>query len=197
MSDSMLELQVCLPGLCPAGISACFRSPFLFLTPYPHFTPTPSLIVVGQLGVDVSAIRAAVEGLAQLFVKSARLNLKDQDFQDTLLVLGFPPEVNDELTDLFNDSREELRSLEESLQVDLPHLKNMDWRLDVQLGSRNMTGMLNPVYITRWDTEADGQVESQFCAMSYTNLKHVSEELELALKEMRSAHVRRVMRNVK
>jgi COMM domain containing 2 len=163
----------------------------------PTNPPFPAHPIAEQLGADVSVVRAAVESLAQLFVKAARLNLNDQDFQDTLLVLGFPPEVSEELVELFGDSKQELRAFEEGLQVDLPHLKNMEWRLEVQLASRSLTGQLNPVYVTRWDTEVDGEVESQFLQLSYTNLKHVAEELEAAVKEMRSGHVRRVTRNVK
>jgi len=39
--------------------------------------------------------------------------------------------------------------------------------------------------------------QSQILQADYVNLRHVTEELDLALKELKSAHVRRIMRNIK
>lgn len=37
----------------------------------------------------------------------------------------------------------------------------------------------------------------QYLVSDYSNLRHLCEELEIALKEMKSGHVRRILRNIK
>ncbi len=41
------------------------------------------------------------------------------------------------------------------------------------------------------------ETKTRYLQTDFTNLKHLTEELELALKEKQSAHVRRIVRNVK
>ncbi|PIO16129.1 hypothetical protein AB205_0034260 [Aquarana catesbeiana] len=55
------------------------------------------------------------------------------DFQDSVLVLGFPEELNKVLLQLYLDNRKEIRQILSELEPDLPHYHNLEWRLDVQV----------------------------------------------------------------
>jgi len=149
------------------------------------------------LGVDVKQIEAVIEGIARLFQEGARFMISEQDFLDTLLVLGFSKEHNQQLKELYLANRQTIRTLQKQLSFDLPHYVNMDWRLDVQLASRCARGQLNPIFLLRLDTVTDTELKSTFLQTDYSNLKHLCEELEIALKEMKSAYCRRILRNIK
>jgi len=149
------------------------------------------------LGVEVGQIEAVVEGIAHLFNEASRFQVSEQDFLDTLLVLGFSQEHNQQLKQLYLDNRQEVRGIQRGISVDLPHYVNLDWRLDVQLASRTVKSQLNPVFMLRLDTTTNGEPQSQFLEADYSNLKHLCDELETALKEIKSAYCRRILRNIK
>jgi len=150
-----------------------------------------------SLGVEVKQIEAVVEGISQLFSEASKYMVSEADFKDTLLVLGFSPEQNQQLLDLYLENRTEIRSIQKQLSFDLPSFVNLDWRLDVQLASRSLRGQMNPVFLLKLDTISNNEPTTQMLQTDYANLKHMTEELESALKEMKSAYCRRILRNIK
>mmetsp|Transcript_2477 Transcript_2477/g.3265 ORF Transcript_2477/g.3265 Transcript_2477/m.3265 type:complete len:200 (-) Transcript_2477:15-614(-) len=149
------------------------------------------------LGVEVRQIEAVVEGIAQLFREASSLFISDADFLATLVVLGFSDEINQQLKELYLANRSEIRALEKQSTFDLPHFRNLDWRLDIQLASRCLRGQVEPVFTLQLDTISNGEQQSQYLQTDYVNLKHLCEELEIALKELKSPYCRRIMRNIK
>lgn len=54
-----------------------------------------------KLGTTPTAVKNTVEALSYIFSEAAKNNLNDIDFLDTLMILGFPKELNDGLKDLY------------------------------------------------------------------------------------------------
>eukprot|EP01117_Protostelium_nocturnum_P016808 TRINITY_DN6729_c0_g1_i1.p1 TRINITY_DN6729_c0_g1~~TRINITY_DN6729_c0_g1_i1.p1 ORF type:complete len:200 (-),score=32.85 TRINITY_DN6729_c0_g1_i1:60-659(-) len=150
-----------------------------------------------SLGVGVGQIEAVVEGLSWLFSEATRLLVSEDDFLATLAILGFSNELNQQIKDLYLVHRPEIRLIQSSISLDLPHYKNLDWRFDVQLSSRSLRNQTEPLFTLCLTIEDGKESKKHYLESDYTNLKHLSEELENALRESKSTHARRIMRNIK
>eukprot|EP01098_Paradermamoeba_levis_P011776 TRINITY_DN5079_c0_g1_i1.p1 TRINITY_DN5079_c0_g1~~TRINITY_DN5079_c0_g1_i1.p1 ORF type:complete len:225 (+),score=46.73 TRINITY_DN5079_c0_g1_i1:81-677(+) len=149
-----------------------------------------------QLSIDVNTIAAAVESLSYLFTQSAKSNINEIDFVDSLISLPFDEEQKETLKSLYLENKAEVRSILGELSFELPKYHNLDWRLDVTLASRAMRNIVEPVYILRLETkEPEMKVYTFEC--NFNNLKFLVEELEMALNQTKTAHCRRIMRNIK
>jgi len=151
------------------------------------------------LNAEVRQIEGVVEAVAFLFAESARLNITEQEFVDSLAVNGvdFDADLISRLKQLYLEQKETIRSIQKELTFDLPHFVNVDWRLDVQVASRTLRSQLTPVFTLRFDTEENGKPKHQFLQTDYSNLKHICDELEVAIKEIKAPYCRRIMRNIK
>eukprot|EP01116_Phalansterium_solitarium_P019168 TRINITY_DN5274_c2_g1_i1.p1 TRINITY_DN5274_c2_g1~~TRINITY_DN5274_c2_g1_i1.p1 ORF type:complete len:234 (+),score=53.67 TRINITY_DN5274_c2_g1_i1:102-704(+) len=147
-----------------------------------------------SLAVEVRRVEAVVEATAQLFAEAAKLQLSEADFADSLSVLGLAPDLNQLLNILYLEHRSEIRQIQKELSFDMAHYSNLDWRLDVQVASRALRSQLNAMFVLKLDTLENGETQSHMLQSDYTNLKHLADELDDALKEIRSAHVRRIAR---
>jgi len=150
-----------------------------------------------SLHIDARQVEAVVEAAGELFAESAKLFLSESDFRDSLSVLALPTELADLLLALYIENRAEIRTIQKELSFDVPHYTNLDWRLDIQVASRSLRSQLNPVFILKLDTLESGETKSRVLQSDFINLKHVADELDQALAEMRTAHVRRLARNLR
>lgn len=53
------------------------------------------------------------------------------------------------------------------------NFSDLDWRLDVQVASRNYRSLVNPTFILNLETEINGEKSNQLLQTDYTNLKHL------------------------
>jgi hypothetical protein len=76
--------------------------------------------------------------------------------------------------------------------------KNMNWRVDVELGKRSLSSTIQPSYMLKLDTVTNnGQTnESLHFQSNYANLKNFEKELKLALTELSSVHAQRMTRYI-
>ena len=74
----------------------------------------------------------------------------------------------------------------------------MSWRIDVELGQRNMSTKTTPMYMLRLDTVSvpDEKVQSIHIQSDYANMKHLQRELQLALDELSGVHCQRITRYI-
>lgn len=56
---------------------------------------------------------------------------------------------------------------------------------------------MEPIFLLGLQTSDGILSKCEYLQIDYANLKHLCEELEIALKETKSAYVRRIMRNIK
>ena len=62
--------------------------------------------------------------------------MTDIDFQDSILTLGFSDEMKKELLRFYLDNCKEIRTIQSEMVMDQPHYHNLEWRLDVEVGSK-------------------------------------------------------------
>ncbi|KAL6052283.1 COMM domain-containing protein 2 [Balamuthia mandrillaris] len=150
-----------------------------------------------KLGYEVATVEHCVQGLSYLFALSSKTNVSEKDFTDSLITLDFTPEVNDMLKEHYFSNRADIRRILSKSSFSLPRYKNLHWRLDIQVASRSNHNDVKPVFTLALETEEDEQRKTEYLQVDYMNLKHMCTQLEAALKEARSGHTRRMMRNIK
>lgn len=150
-----------------------------------------------KLEVSSSTIQQAVEGLTYLLTESSKLMVSEIDFQDSVLVLGFPEELNKVLLQLYLNNRKEIRQILSELEPDLPHYHNLEWRLDVQLASRSLRHQVKPTMTMKLHLKQNDDVNTSVLQTDPATLIHIIQELEQALAEMKTNHCRRIVRNIK
>jgi len=151
-----------------------------------------------KFGLSPEPLKRALESLCYLFIESAKINLSDIDFADSLIVLAFPDAIGEVLRKYFFDNIRHFRDILGELKFDVPHYHDLDWRLDVLLASRALRNQVKPVFLLKLTTEEEnGKLTSRHLEASATELRHVCNELEIALNEVKAGYVRKTMRTIK
>ena len=73
----------------------------------------------------------------------------------------------------------------------------MDWRLDVVVHTRAMTGQAQPVYLLQWTVQREGQEEAVWMQADHAALLALEKELEDAVKGLNTKEATRIRRYVK
>nr|CAD7204405.1 unnamed protein product [Timema douglasi] len=158
--------------------------------------PNPKLYQTAaqKLNVSPEVIRNAVDGLVHLLVESCRNKLDEQDFQDSVLALGFSEQQQQTLSTFYHSKKEEIQSALLRPTLDIPHYKDLDWRVDIQLGSRALHHQVTPLVSMKLSLDNGQCVPLQ---TDPNNLLHMTQVLEQALQEAKGQHTRRIQRTFK
>mmetsp|Transcript_20762 Transcript_20762/g.30904 ORF Transcript_20762/g.30904 Transcript_20762/m.30904 type:complete len:205 (-) Transcript_20762:76-690(-) len=153
-----------------------------------------------MLKVEVAVVERAVEAMAFVLIESSKRLLPPRDFIDSLTLLSFKPEICQAINQIYLRERQEIRALLKERSFALPQYESLRWRLDIQIGSRSLQNSVPlPVYILKLslaNAQPGGAPQTIFLEADYANLKNITQKLEQALNAMKTAHVRRVMRNI-
>eukprot|EP00057_Strongylocentrotus_purpuratus_P030213 XP_781013.1 PREDICTED: COMM domain-containing protein 2 [Strongylocentrotus purpuratus] len=142
-----------------------------------------------KLNVDAETVKHGVEGLMYLLTESARLMVSELDFQDSIAILGFSQGLCKDLLGLYTENRAEIRSILGEMAMDLPHYRNLEWRLDVELASRSLRHQTIPTVVMKLHTEDCGKKDVHVLQTDPVNLVHLTQTLEGALAEVKTQHV--------
>lgn len=154
--------------------------------------------VDGVLKVGMEPIQRMVEVLAFIFTESAKLRFSETDFSDSLVSLQFRPSGVAVLKEIFLPAADSIRLRLRETSFRPPHYTDLEWRLDIELGSRTLHRQTNPVWLLKLHTsDSNGQSQAQTLQTDAVNLQHLLEELTMALSEQNAGYSRRVMRNIK
>lgn len=150
-----------------------------------------------KLGVEASTVKNGINGLQHVFTESSRLMIGEIDFQDSIMTLGFSEEVIGALLKMYLANRKEIRNILGEMSFGIPHYHDLEWRFDVELASRSLQHQTNPVVIMRLHTKEGEKKSADILQTDPVNLIHLTSELENAMQEMKTAHCRRIVRNIK
>ncbi|XP_074657851.1 COMM domain-containing protein 2-like [Tubulanus polymorphus] len=150
-----------------------------------------------KLNVDVETVQHGIEGLMYLLSESSKLMVNEIDFHDSILTLGFDDELKKVLQQVYETNRDEIRRILSNMILELPHYTNLEWRLEVELASRSLRHQTNPIVTLKLTTEEYGETKTQILQTDPVNLVHLTNTLDAALQEMKTAHCRRIVRNIK
>ncbi|XP_070609515.1 COMM domain-containing protein 2 isoform X2 [Erythrolamprus reginae] len=150
-----------------------------------------------KLNVSSETIQHGVEGLTYLLTESSKLMISEIDFQDSILVLQFPEELNALLLQLYLDNRKEIRNILSELTPKFPSYHNLEWRLDVQLASRSLRQQIKPAVTLKLHLNENENQTTKILQTDPATLLHLIQQMEQALGEMKTNHCRRIVRNIK
>lgn len=146
------------------------------------------------VGVEPMELASTIEAVIQLLLETARLQLPEQDLRQSLEDLQLGEEKTEALLRACSEQAAHTRSLVQSIAPSLPAFKGLDWRLDVQMGSRCLRGQSSPMMTLQIHTEQAGQPHTQLCQAQLSDIEAMRAEIKAALQELSSNHTRRVTR---
>lgn len=179
-----------------------------------------------KLSVPSKTVEDLIDAISIFLTEFSKQNLSDADITDSIAVLKIAPEGSP-LSQLFKEfclsAKREVRDILMKVSFDLPHYQDVEWRLDVELGSRCIRNTVAPFYLVKIKTTVPAEeedlcteensfaasssmvtqgengylVKESFVEIDPLSLKHITGELEKAIAESKTASSRRVMRNIK
>ncbi|XP_012261833.2 COMM domain-containing protein 2 [Athalia rosae] len=156
-------------------------------------------IAAQKLEAEPEIIRNAVEGLVNLLLESCKCKLSISDFRDSVIALGFSGENETLLTKLYATNQSEIAKVLPNIGVKLTAYKSMDWRFETQIASRSLLNQATPLITLDFHLQNNDsdKVDHVYLQTDPNNLLHITKELEQALQDGRSQHLRKMEKNMK
>src|SRR3989338_10612200 len=85
------------------------------------------MVAAQALELPVDVVEHSVEALSWLFAESARMMIRERDFIDSLIIVGFEQAFTQAMWELYTANRKELRLILAEDQVVLPTFKDLRW----------------------------------------------------------------------
>lgn len=153
-----------------------------------------------KLDVDVDVIKNSVEGLVNLLLESCRYKLSSEDFRDSVVALGFVEDKEAILSKLYEVKKDEISDALSDIGFKLPEYHDLEWRCEVQIASRSLLKQVAPLVtldLSVKNSNKNGEIEHMLLQTDPVNLLHMAQELEEALQEGRSQHIKKISRIIK
>eukprot|EP00761_Pharyngomonas_kirbyi_P000697 gb/GECH01000697.1/.p1 GENE.gb/GECH01000697.1/~~gb/GECH01000697.1/.p1 ORF type:complete len:204 (+),score=58.04 gb/GECH01000697.1/:1-612(+) len=137
-----------------------------------------------------------LKALSYIYAESSKANISDQDFVLSLVELdiNLESDIISIMKDVYSEHKDELRRLLSSFSLDIPEYISLQWRLDVEVASRQNYVKSNPSYIMQLDLKrsSSNETESHFLQSDIGTLKHMCSTLEDALKDLETPYARKI-----
>lgn len=171
--------------------------------------------VAEKIGAPVPEVASAVSGLCKLILEGGKLKLSPEKFASFLADFELPEDLEEALVEIYNESYDDIaEAVKELAERDgLPSFSNLEWRLDMEVGSRFVGVDPKPSFLLRLETSgggagggggggeggsSSGKAKSTCLLESdYANLRRLDEELDAALRHADSTHCKRIERYLK
>nr|XP_002126073.1 COMM domain-containing protein 2 [Ciona intestinalis] len=153
-------------------------------------------VAAQKLAADPKVVEDAVMGLMQLFSEAAKHKTKAEDFHNSLLTLQFKDSTVELLRQVFVDHNNTTRATLAQCSPTLPTYEDLEWRLDVKVATRSLHQQIEPRILLKLHTKNGDHNDSKLLQTDPVNLINMTRVLEEALNEMKTKHVRRVLRNI-
>ncbi|KYM96117.1 PREDICTED: COMM domain-containing protein 2 [Cyphomyrmex costatus] len=153
-----------------------------------------------KLSVELDVIKNSVEGLVNLLLESCKHKLSAEDFRDSMVALGFTEDKEAILSKLYSVKKDEVSDALEDIGFKLSSYHDMEWRFEVQTASRSLLKQVAPLIsldLSLKNPDNPEEIEHILLQTDPTNLLHITQELEEALQESRSQHIRKISKAVK
>ena len=163
---------------------------------------------IAQLGkFDASILSKVVQAASILLWECTKGSPPKDDLSGILRSLrqaGWAAPLAEAFCQSFKENRIRLSNLKGALAISKRRYKDFVWRLDVELGRRNMSVITQPKYMVRLDVynaregaSGEGDEESLHLQADFANLKHMQMELQRAMDDLASKHGQRITRYIK
>ncbi|CAH1102669.1 unnamed protein product [Psylliodes chrysocephalus] len=153
-----------------------------------------------KLEVDTEVIQNCIYGIVHLLLISCKHKLSEADFRDSVLTLGFSPEQQNVLSNLYITKQDEIYEVLK-VPINESHFDDLRWRFEAQVSSRSLSQQVIPLITMELTTKTDvngiSEKEKQLLQTDPNNLLHIVNELENALLQSKSRHSKKVERALK
>ncbi|XP_011311424.1 COMM domain-containing protein 2 [Fopius arisanus] len=153
-----------------------------------------------KLEVDAKVIQNSVEGLVHLLIECTKNKLPLEEFQKLTLDVGFTDDKQSLLSSLYTEKELELQQALSQIGFAIPQYHNLEWRFEVQIASRSLLHQVVPSLVmdfTLKNPNKSSAEEHVVLQSDPRNLLHLTQELEAAIQEGRSQHIRKIKRIIK
>ncbi|KAI9984149.1 hypothetical protein PInf_005442 [Phytophthora infestans] len=152
-------------------------------------------------GWGAGQLEKAVLAIAKVLMDSVKAEMSEHAFRYVLTGMTLPEQHIDVLVQLYSAHGNDIREcVSRENGTSVPRYRNLEWRIDVELGTRFHRNKPKPIVTLRLDTATQAnsttmpQVHSTRLRVDYDGLKLMQRQLETALKEVDSVHCSRIQR---
>ncbi|KAF4318385.1 hypothetical protein BBO99_00007444 [Phytophthora kernoviae] len=142
-------------------------------------------------GWETQQMEQAVLAIAKILMDAAKTELPEQAFRLALKGMEMLEDHVEVLTQLYAAHAEDIRAcVTKETGTSIPHYRNLEWRIDLELGTRFLRNKPKPIVTLRLDTSTRPssssvpQVQSTCLRVDYDSLRLMQRQLETALKEV-------------
>ncbi|XP_011647303.1 COMM domain-containing protein 2, partial [Pogonomyrmex barbatus] len=131
-----------------------------------------------KLNVEQDVIKNSVEGLLNLLLESCKYKLSAEDFQDSMIALGFTEDQEAILSKLYSVKKDEVSDALEEIGFKLPKYHDMEWRFEVQTASRSLLKQIAPLItldLSLKNPNNPDEIEHVLLQTDPTNLLHMTQ----------------------
>ncbi|XP_051157727.1 COMM domain-containing protein 2 [Leptopilina boulardi] len=153
-----------------------------------------------KLSVDPEIIKNSVHGLVHFLLESCRYKLNVNDFQDSVIAVGFTEEQEALLSKLYALKKADIAKALAVINFKSPQYQDMEWRFEAQIASRSSLNQALPLVtcdLFLKSSESSKEIEHVFIQLDPLNLVHLVHELEDAMQEGHSQHIKSITRSIK
>ncbi|CAI5736529.1 unnamed protein product [Hyaloperonospora brassicae] len=154
-----------------------------------------------RTGWECEQMEHAVIALAKIFMDGAKAKLSGHAFRSVVAGMSLPEQHVDVLVQLFDAHRIDIRQcVSKDTGTCVPQYRNLEWRIDLELGTRFCRNSPKPIVTFRLDTASQKQsatlpqIQTTCLRVDYDGLKLMQRQLEAALNEIDSVHCSRIQR---
>ncbi|CAH0474583.1 unnamed protein product [Peronospora belbahrii] len=152
-------------------------------------------------GWESEQMEKAVLAIAKTLMDSAKTEMSESAFRMVVKGMSLSEHHVDALAQLYQVHVKTIRAcVSRETGTSISHYRNLEWRIDLELGTRFHYNKPKPIVTLRLDTVTHlsssdvPQVQTNCFRVDYDGLKLMQRQLEAALMEVDSVHCSRIQR---
>ncbi|EKX42745.1 hypothetical protein GUITHDRAFT_111114 [Guillardia theta CCMP2712] len=150
-----------------------------------------------EQGMDVDRLCAITDAIVFIVMEAAKCKMSEQEFLNVVSGVGVEERLQEEFSRVYGEVVDYSREISFRLQHELPSLSSMQWRLDVQLGSRCLQGQCSPSLMMKFGVAKGKETTEHLVQAEICDVQKICDEIQSALQEAKSNHARKVTRLLK
>ncbi|XP_065670113.1 COMM domain-containing protein 2 [Hydra vulgaris] len=160
--------------------------------------PKKYILAAQKLNTQSDQIRKSVEAIMHVLNESAKLELDEIDFRDSLKDIDFSEDLFQFFVESYLTNKNDIRNILRDMSIGLPRYTNLEWRFDIIKSSRMLKQQTTPeILLKLFTSDSMNMTEVKILKTDPVNLQHLTLVLEEALRDLKSSHCRRIARSIK
>lgn len=124
------------------------------------------------------------------------LKLNEKEINESLVLAGLKSELIGEIEASLKANMGQMKPHLSSMKLKPLEYNNLEWRVDINLGSRSIREIVEPEIILKFDLKKGDEIATEVLKTDVVNLVHLTNSLDEALNEIKTHYVRRVLKNI-